>query len=197
MRYFATLPKVLNTNPKGVSTLLTNIKTRVNVINSVFNEPLLFYKYDVKDSDTPEIVAHKYYGDSYYYWVVLLFNQMQHPIWSWPLASNVFEDFVRNKYGESGLNDINYYEEIQTKTNLYSGDVTIDRIKLNEDDYNSLVESNITYTLPSGDLNIVTTKRQVTNYEYEYELNESKRQINLLNSQYLPAVELEFKNLYK
>jgi hypothetical protein len=104
---------------------------------------------------------------------------------------------VRNKYGESGLNDINYYEEIQTKTNLYSGDVTIDRIKLNEDDYNSLVESNITYTLPSGDLNIVTTKRQVTNYEYEYELNESKRQINLLNSQYLPAVELEFKNLYK
>ena len=41
MRYFAILPKVLNTTPTGVTTLLTNIKTKVNVIERMINLDIL------------------------------------------------------------------------------------------------------------------------------------------------------------
>jgi len=41
------------------------------------------------------------------------------------------------------------------------------------------------------------TKKIVSNYEYEYELNESKRKIKILNKEYAAQFEKEFVNLMK
>ena len=196
MRYFKVLPKVVYTNPKGYSLALTNISVRAKMIPKVLDNPLLYYKYSIKDDDTPEIIADKYYGSSYYYWAILIVNEMQHPIWSWPMPINVFNDFIENKYGQQ-KNDIYFYEKIITKTNLYTEEVTEERIKINQEEYNSIVPSEINVEIGDDYLNIVTDKREVSYYVYEDELNESKRLIKVLDSRYLYTLELEYKNLFK
>jgi hypothetical protein len=197
MKYFRTLPKVVYKDKTGHATLLTNLLSRVKVIPTTLNNPLLYYTYDIKDSDTPEIIADKYYGDSYYYWVVLLVNEMQHPQWSWPLPYNVFQDYIAKKYANTDVNDIFYYEKIMTKTNIETEEVFVERVKIDKDTFDSLVETKQVFTFDDLTTVIETTKRFVTYYDYEQELNESKRNIKLLNSKYLKYFIEQFQNLYK
>jgi len=117
MQYFKSLPKIIYTDKNNVSTLYTNLLARVSVIPSVLNNALAFYSYDVQDDDTPEIVAYKYYGDIYRYWMVLYCNEMLDPQWDWPLSGNKFEDYVDRKYVSGGHSAIRHYEKIVTKTN--------------------------------------------------------------------------------
>ena len=97
MQYFKTLPKLISTN-NGNSILLTNLLVRSSIIQNLLTNSLVFYKYDIQDGDTPEIVAYKYYGDAYRYWIVLFSNQMLDPQWDWPLNSINFQNYIVNKY---------------------------------------------------------------------------------------------------
>jgi hypothetical protein len=72
---------------------------------------------------------------------------------------------------------------------------TVENIVIDEDTYNSLVESTNTYTLPTGNVTVTVTKRAVSYYDYEVELNDKKRNIKILNSVYVDEVEKQFKNL--
>ena len=197
MRYFRTLPKVAYKDKTGYIVLLTNLLSRVKIIPSVANNPLLYYTYDIKDSDTPEIIADKYYGDSYYYWVVLIVNELQHPQWSWPLTYDIFQDYIAKKYADIDVNSIFYYEKIMKKTIIETEEVVEERIKIDKETFDLLPQqTNQTFNI--GDLTTVveTTKRIVTYYDYEQELNESKRNIKLLNSKYLNTFVDQFQSLY-
>jgi hypothetical protein len=196
MRYFKTLPKVAYKDKTGYVTLLTNILTRVKVIPTMLNNPLLYYTYDIKDSDTPEIIADKYYGDSYYYWIVLLVNEIQHPQWSWPLSSNIFDDYIAKKYVNVDVNDIYYYEKILTKNTVETEEISEERVKIDKETYDSLIESTQTFTFDEITTQVSTTKRIVTYYLYEQELNESRRNIKLLNLKYLNNFVDQFEKLY-
>ena len=54
-------PKSLKTRP-----LKDNVKENI----------LGFDYYDVKDGETPEMIAHKYYGDVNLHWIVLIANDI-------------------------------------------------------------------------------------------------------------------------
>jgi hypothetical protein len=51
----------------GNSKIMTNIMVRVSIIPQILNNLAIYYQYDIQEGDTPEIIAHKYYGDSYRY----------------------------------------------------------------------------------------------------------------------------------
>ena len=53
----------------------------------------------------------------------------------------------------------------------------------------------VTYALPIGFVDVTIQPTAVTNYDYELDLNESKRNINILNSKYVDQLEKEFKDL--
>ena len=76
MLYFNSIPKILTPDVNGEGILLTNLMARSEIIPSLLNNPMMFYKYDIQEGDTPEIIADKYYGDSYRYWIVLFANQI-------------------------------------------------------------------------------------------------------------------------
>jgi hypothetical protein len=61
MLYFNTLPKVLTPDQNGNYILMTNILSRASLIEELQDNPMLFYKYNIQDGDTPEIIAEKYY----------------------------------------------------------------------------------------------------------------------------------------
>ena len=76
MQYFDTLPKIIQTDNVGVSRVFTNLMARASIIPDVLKNPLVYYQYDIQEGDTPEIIAHKYYGESYRYWIVLFANEI-------------------------------------------------------------------------------------------------------------------------
>jgi len=210
MQYFKSLPKIIYTDKNNVSTLYTNLLARVSVIPSVLNNALAFYSYDVQNDDTPEIVAYKYYGDIYRYWMVLYCNEMLDPQWDWPLSGNKFEDYVDRKYVSGGGHSaIRHYEKIVTKTNRTNGtdfDLTtsVEKYEISGEEFLSLLYSSVngiasstSYTFNTGVVNVTIQPKAVTYYEYEYDLNESKRKIKLLNKIYADQLESEFVNLMK
>ena len=76
MKYFQTFPQIASNDYNGNSITLTNLMVRSELIPSLARNPALFYSYDIQDGDTPEIIAEKYYGDPYRYWIVLYGNQI-------------------------------------------------------------------------------------------------------------------------
>jgi superfamily I DNA and/or RNA helicase len=197
MQYFDTLPKVIYTTPLLGQKIFTNLMARVSMIPDTLQNPLVFYDYDIQEGDTPEIIAHKYYGDSYRYWIVLFANQILDPQWNWPMNSLTFQDYMASKYPSIDPNqEIHHYLQTVTTTDNSTGTTTVDEIIIDEDAYILLAETTRTYTLPNGYTStVVTEKSTVSIYEYEQDLNEQNRNIKLVNSIYADQLEKEFKTL--
>lgn len=206
MFYFNTLPKIITPDENGNSILLTNLVTRAKLIEQLQNNPMLFYEYAIQDGDTPEIVAEKYYGDPFRYWIILLSNEIFDPLWDWPLSDQMFLQYIDTKYAteaaEAGQTPFEYtnttiykYEKIITTTNSVSGDQNVVRVSITQTQYNALSPSSTTFSLPDGTCTIDITKEQITIFDYESDLNQSRRQIKILNNSYVDEMERVFKNV--
>ena len=198
MQYFNSLPKIRYVDQNNVTTVYTNLMARASVIPSVLNNALVYYSYDVQDGDTPEIIAYKYYGDVNRFWIVLYCNQLNDPQWDWPLSSNKFQKYILNKYNTGNLNSTHHYERVTTKTNINTNTTTIETETISQEVYNSLQSNTTTtYTLGSETIVVNVAKSIVTNYEYENFVNESKRNIKILNKAYADKLESQFLELMK
>lgn len=198
MQYFDTLPKLIKTDAFGNSIVLTNLMARASVISSLLDNPAVFYTYDIQEGDTPEIIAHKYYSDSYRYWIVLYANQIIDAQWQWPMNNDVFNGYLASKYTEfSVYSTIHHYEKTLTQFDFATNTTTVNTVDIDEDTYNSLLETTKSYTLPTGNVRVTISKRAVSYYDYELELNESHRNIKILKSTYVDELEKELKTLMK
>jgi hypothetical protein len=203
MQYFKSLPKVKYTDKNGVSTIYTNIMARASVMENLIDNAILFYNYDIQDGDTPEIVAYKYYGDINRFWIVMYCNEVNDPLWDWPLTGNKFEEYIDKKYG-ADKNDIHHYEKTVVSLNRTSGTdfdikTTTETHEIQVEEYNTLVNlpTEQTFTFNTGIVTLNTTVDVVTNYEYEMRLNEDKRNIKILNKDLAAQLEEEFLKLMK
>jgi hypothetical protein len=205
MKYFNSLPTINNQDAFGNVQQLKNLVVRSKLINKLADNPLIYYKYTIQESDTPEIVAYKYYGDSYRYWLVLLSNETLDPLWDWPLTSRQFGEYLNDKYSaaagaqpviEYTQLTVHHYEKVITTYDDSTQTTVVKNVIIDEEAYTSLIEkttersfsygSNITYTV---------SKRVVSIYDYEDNLNESKRDIKLINSNYVSDLETQFQVL--
>jgi len=207
MQYFNTLPKIVYRTPQGVSSLYTNLMARASIMPNVLKNPMVYYQYDLQEGDTPEIVAYKYYGDSYRYWIVLFANQIMDPQWEWPLNYAAFNSYINDKYGynqSTGMWSVfdpyattYQFQKIITQYDAESQITTVNTVVIDELTYNNLSETTHSYTLPTGTVTVSVTKKILSYYDWETETNESKRTINILNELYVNQLEKEFKNLMK
>ena len=168
MSYFSYFPTRLydpvgNNNPK----LVTDIFSRIRLRSAVKKEVIMLDPYDVKEGESPEIVADKHHGSPFYHWVVMMTNGLSDVNHDWPKTTRQMQLYMEDKYG-STLYDVHHYTIFQT-----SGDTT------------KTIECNSTQAGAVA----------VTNYDYEIDLNEQKRSINLLRNDYLGAFIEEFKSL--
>jgi len=205
MLYFNSFPKVITTDYKNNSILLTNLMTRVEIIPSLLKNPLLFYSYDMKDSDRPDIIANKYYNDSNRFWMVLYSNQIMNPQWDLPLTSTQFGDYIVSKYAEAAgnIDPINYtkntvYEYRKTITTYDSISMTTNSrtIVVDGPTANTTLTGTTTSTFSDGSYVTQTvTIEPVSIYQYELEQNDAKRNINLVNAGYSSQLEKDFQTL--
>jgi hypothetical protein len=190
---------------------------RSKIIENLENNALLYYTYNIKEGDTPEIIAHKYYKDPYRYWIVLYVNKLMDPLWDWPMNYQTFIDYLTSKYQSefklasdtqttNAKNVYEYvqstvyrYEKIITTTDLYSNKVTVKKNSINFEEYYALAETTTTYNIPGvpndSQATVSISKNIVYIYDYENDLNESRREIKLLNKNFVSNMEEQFKQL--
>ena len=165
--YFSQFPTIYyDVTGDGTTTEIKDILLRVKVRDYVKNNRAWFAKYIISDGVTPEMVAFNIYGRAAYHWIVLLFNQITNPYYDWPLKRKDFFAFITSKY--SNPSAVHHYEIPQQ-----SGDTNV-KIK---------VESTVAGAV------------EVTNQEYEENLQEKKRKIRILKPEFVGRFTTEFASL--
>jgi hypothetical protein len=213
-KYFNYFPKTFysaNNNSVGVDSV-TNIIARFGFENSLKQNSSAFYKYSIQDSDTPEIIARKYYDNVERHWIVLMFNDIVDPQYDWPLNDRVLVNYIDSKYAANGsantpvqtglawsmdTNNVHSYYKIITRTS-FDGTQTIEKLKVDANTYANVIQSTNTFSLEDGTtITQVVSKETESHYQYEVDLNESKREIKLLKPEFVSAVEKEFKKVIR
>ena len=168
--YFSKFPIIVydavgNNNFKLVTNLLKRVGVRAKVkVNTSF-----FDTYDVKEGETPEIIADKLYGDPELHWVVLFVNSITDRYHQWPMSSSQFLAFINDKY--SNVDATHHYEISQT-----SGDTTI-----------KIDVGTVNTDYPAATL--------ITNFEYEEARQDTLRKVRLLDPAYIGTFVAEYKSL--
>ena len=172
MTYFAQFPKLqYDIKGDGNVNVIPDIFRRIKLKNKIRDNLVILDKYDLTDGEKPEDVAFKIYGSVDYYWVVLLVNNVVDRYYDWP-----FEKYVNDKYAEPGA--IHHFEVKQTSGRQEG---------LEPEDYSHFIEVNADH--PGA--------QSVSNYEYEQRLQNKKRQIKILNPDYLSSFIEEFEKLIR
>ena len=175
--YFSKFPKILyDLKQDGTSKVVTDIFRRIKVREKIKDNISLLDKYDVGEGETPETVAFKIYGDSNYFWIICLMNNVVNRFYDWPLDEFVFQQYVADKY--SNPDGIHHYEITQS-----SGKQTGE----GPADYSHKIEVN----------SDTVGAESVSNIEYERRLQDQKRQIKILPKSYISVFENEFDNLIR
>ena len=168
--YFSKFPYIIyDSVGNGEFKIVTNLLRRVAIRSKIKANTLFFDTYDVKEGETPEMVAHKLYGDPELHWVVLLVNNVTERYHQWPKNTNQFLADINDK--SSDVDATHHYEISQV-----SGDTTI-KIDIGTDN-----------TGHSG-------ATAITNFEYEEALEDKKRSIRLLDPAYIGPFVAEFESL--
>ena len=197
MLYFNNLPNIAYPDGTGKTILMKDLMTRVYVVSKLVKDPLMYYSYDVKEEETPEIVAYKYYGSVDDFWLVLLANKANDPEWDWPLSYMNLEKFIINKYGSyENSQQTHHYEKIITVTNPLTNEFEKTTAIIGSEQYANVRLESTTCSFPLGDVIYSVDKREVSNYLYETELNESRRTINLIDKTIALSLQREFRRLY-
>ena len=132
---------------------------------------LLYDTYDVKEGETPEMIAHKLYGDAELHWVILLVNEITDRYHQWPMTGGQFLDYLNDKY--SNPDAIHHYETTQT-----SGDTKVKIEVFNEVDDDAY-----------------TGLTPITNREYEEQQQDQRRKIRLLDPSFVEQFIDEYQKL--
>lgn len=216
MNYFNNLPIITQKDFNNNTIVVNSLLTRSYILPSLLRNITLFYDYDIKDGDTPENIAHRYYGDVYRYWLVLYSNNIIDPYSEWPLSYGQFRLHLINKYKQDTANTlhipvanvtasnvlvytantIHHYEKTITTSDSTNFQSQVITIQIDKDTYDSTMEQTITRTFNTGVVATVSTQKRVVHiYDYEEKLNESKRKIYILNSSYANDMEKQFQTL--
>jgi hypothetical protein len=215
-KFFNYFPKTFYTGnnvSSGIDTV-TNIIARFGFEKKLKENSSAFYKYTIKDSDTPEIIASKFYDNVERHWIVLLFNDIIDPQYDWPLDSRTLIQYINTKYSSNQYADtantsvtgiswaqntshVKSYFKIITRTSADGTDI-VEKITVDANTYANIAATSIAYTLNnSSSITETISKTTQTYYDYEVELNEAKREINLLKSEFVPEIEREFRRVIK
>jgi hypothetical protein len=73
---------------KRVTDITANVRFRRDVLSNIS----IYDEYDIKEGETPEIIAEKFYGSSQYHWVIMLANDRFDYRSDFPLTYIALED---------------------------------------------------------------------------------------------------------
>ena len=162
-----------------------NLFKRAFLREDIYQNLTFFTKYSIKGDDRPDNVAAEIYQDSSLDWLVLLTNNIINIPNEWPLSQDDFNRYLLDKYDNDYntiYNGVHHYETIEVED---SNETIIIPAGLE-------VSQDFTTTYYDYFIGGLTTAnnitRPITNYEYEENLENKKREIYILKLEYLSVV---------
>lgn len=190
-----------------------NLFVRTAMLQSILGNVNLFYNYYIKDGDTPEIIASKYYNDPTTHWIILYTNQIIDPYYQWPMDQDDFQNFLISNYGSVGASQ-GILDHIEKQTNV----IVTQNFQQTMNTYTSIVANNVisvdgVSNLPTinnpvvqiGANNVVNIQGAtidtsqllvaISAYDAAFQTNESHRNISIIKSDYVPSIVSQFEQL--
>ena len=187
-----------------------NLFKRGTLRDDIFQDLAVFTKYEISNDDRPDNVAFNFYGDSNLDWLVLLCNNIINIQSEWPMSQKSFDNYLINKYTESGDSDTDTYDRIyngvhhyETKQIKNSNDVEILAEGLTASPeytltyYDWLVSGYVTLSKADDEIYNTSLLTQITNYQYQEKIENDKRNIFLLKPLYVSLVIDDLTDMMK
>ena len=188
-------PSLLKTRESNTDFVQTkNLFRRVKVREDLFANFMQFDKYKIVGDERPDNVAQKVYDNDDLDWVILLSNNIVDLNNEWPLTQFQLNEFLNEKYTPQELVSIHHYETLELRDSrnqliLPAGIVVDEDFNL---EYLSGGQVKSTNSLVDG-----RPVKAVTFYDYENDLNDKKRNINVLKPELLGVFIRDFERIMK
>ena len=163
-----------------------NIFKRAVLREDVLNAYVQFDKYLVQGDDRPDNVASKVYGDSSLDWVVLTTNNIINVRDEWPMSQGDLQNYLTNKYTSAQLSYIRHYETLEI-VDSYQRLIQPKGLTVEEGHSITFVDRGVSKT--------ESKTKSVSYLEYEIDLNDAKREISILQPQYVEIYLRDMVNI--
>jgi len=192
-QYFRNLPNieyVSGANKRGQIQYL-DIKdyfVMSSVREDIFAEDTLYVDYTVQNGTTPDQISFEEYGDEQYYWTILQINGITEYYNDWPMSQVELDEYILRKYGsDTGAAQTKQWETREVLDE--NGNLVLPAGMVVSEDF--VFE----YPATPGSNSILTSTPYPVSYrQWEYALNESKGEIQILNQTYVAEYARETKN---
>lgn len=185
-----------------------NFFRRGQIAPQIFTNLAYFEDYTIEGDERADQVADKFYTDPTLDWIVFLSNNIINLQSEWPLPSYVFDKVMLEKYGSYDIlySGIHHYQTEEIKDSLgnvmlKSGirvgstwDTSGNFIKDGNDYYYEFFDRGLGYVVQTPRNEFVLA---VTNYDYEMDEEDKKRNIYLLKPQYINILLDDINNIMK
>lgn len=171
MIHFQFFPKIEYTDEQSV-----NIMVRGKIRDAILTQSAIYYKYTIADGERPDIISTKYYGNANYTWAIFYANEIFEPRFQWPLNDKQFYAYLKSKYGS-----------VQKTQNLL------------EEPHHYMLDDKLVIDKTTFLSNTIeaSRKKAISLYDHEWNLNEAKREIVVIDVIYIRQLANELENLFK
>ena len=187
--YFKSIPNVkydINGNAPNTFQKATNIMKRPMFKPAVVSEITDYYPYRIQDGYRPDMVSNEVYGTPSFAYLILMFNDIYDPVFDWPLGLRQFDNYIVSKYGsiDSAVSTVKFYYQIiraeVPKTELAE---RVPAVKY-------IIDSTA-YALLGED-----ERTTISQYDWEFELNDEKTELQMINAGIIQDVDYEVKRMF-
>ena len=194
MAYFQELPNILypsllpSRNKVESRVIVKNLFKRSKLRTDLDQAITAFNYYNIKDGMRPDMVAQELYDNPELDWVVLTSSNITNIRNEWPLNHNDLQEYMLEKYGsEANIAKVHHHETREIRDEY-------DRVVIPA---GLQVDEGFTFKYKNFSNSIVTVNpvSAITNYQYEVRLNDQKRRIRVLKSDYLSAFISEHREI--
>ena len=187
--YFKSIPNVkydINGNAPNTFQKATNIMKRPKFKPAVIAEITDYYPYRIKDGYRPDMVSQEVYETPSFAYLILMFNDIYDPVFDWPLGLVQFDSYIVSKYGSMNyaVNTVKYYYQIIRAEVAKTG--TSERIPA----VKYIIDSTAYDLLGDDD------KTTISAYDWEFELNDEKTELQMINASVIQDVDYEVKRMF-
>lgn len=200
MSYFASFNYVRYPNFENQENflILKDISSRVVRKEDILDDKSVYYEYVIRNEDNIEDVSYKLYGTPFYYWTIMIVNNRFDRFYDFPMNNKQFENYLIEKYGsvEFALTNYKYYirtDELQNSEDSKIDDTYFYEVFVDPNNYDKTFDWPNFAEYSNG----VLMKKTKTLYDYELDLNESKRTILVIDKRYISEFVNTFNRLIR
>lgn len=175
MSYFASMGSVWVTLRDGSKVILNDITAFAKITNKWKNDARLAIPYQVKDGELPHMISQRLYGTVDYWWAILMVNDIYDLDEQWPRNQRQLNEHIARKYNNAPRTTVHHYRD----PNGLIADLLSLRIELGLTNNSDVINQ--------AGLEAVTIE------EFEIAANDQKRNIILIDPDYIQAVHNEYE----